>query len=86
MIKTFIKQLFTPKSRQAKSATADELSAAGSASGIAGTSREARKKLKALEKLQEQEELRARLREAKREQKQTDEFAARIFRESRTRS
>jgi poly(A) polymerase len=47
MIKTFIKQLFTPKSRQAKSATADELSAAGSASGIAGTSREARKKLKA---------------------------------------
>lgn len=47
---------------------------------------EARKKLKALEKLQEQEELRARLREAKREQKQTDEFAARIFRESRTRS
>ena len=46
---------------------------------------EARKKLKALEKLQEQEELRARLREAKREQKQTDEFAARIFRESRSR-
>ena len=46
MIKTFIKQLFTPKIRQAKSA-ADELSAAGSASGIAGTSREARKKLKA---------------------------------------
>ena len=46
---------------------------------------EARKKLKALEKLQEQEKLRARLREAKREQKQTDEFAARIFRESRSR-
>jgi len=44
-----------------------------------------RKQLKALEKLQEQEELRARLREAKREQKQTDEFAARIFRESRSR-
>lgn len=46
----------------------------------------ARKKLKALEKLQEQEDMRARLREAKREQKQTDEFAARIFRESKSRT
>ena len=47
MIKTFIKQLFTPKSRQAKTSAADESSAASSAGGVSGTSREARKKLKA---------------------------------------
>ena len=45
---------------------------------------QARKKVKALEKLLEQEKLRQQQKEAKREQKQTDEFAARIFRSGKS--
>ena len=47
MIKNFIKQLFTPKGRQVKASATDELNAVDRPSGMAGTSREARKKLKA---------------------------------------